>query len=225
MSLPLGKTASPRLVACSSRSTGGFTLVELLVVITIIVLLAGMTLAVGPKVMERGRATSCLANLKQLGTGTRVYLNDNDDTMFSAKNPWPTALHDKAVPDWRAFRSPFDKPSPSRPATNGSPAPVSDGINEKALGKDTSKFEAPSQLILMAPAMDPSGDLSFYGNSSQSVTISTANAAGRPMGTHSNRNQINVVFADSHAQNLNYREYSDTSGEAGRLRWTPYEER
>jgi len=225
MSHPLGRTPFPGLVSRSSRSTSGFTLVELLVVITIIVLLAGMTMTVGPKVMERGRATSCLANLKQLGTGTRIYLNDNDDTMFSTTNPWPTALHDKAVSDWRAFRSPFDKPSTSRPADNNTPAPVSYGINAKALGKNTAKFDAPSQLILMAPAMDPGAEIAFSGTSTTSVTITPSGSANKPLGTHSNRNQINVVFADSHAQNLSYKEYADTSGDTGRLRWTPYEGR
>ncbi len=54
-----------------------FTLIELLVVISVIALLIGITLPALGQARETGRRTKCLANLRSLGQGFNLYLNES----------------------------------------------------------------------------------------------------------------------------------------------------
>src|SRR3954453_6888936 len=101
------------------KKSAAFTLIELLVVIAIIAILAGIALPVFQRVLERGRATNCASNLRQIGIGTVAYLNDNNDTIFSDKTSLsdpsgsslfgPGLLQIQYVPNPKVFHSPFDK--------------------------------------------------------------------------------------------------------------------
>jgi len=58
----------------------GFTLIELLVVIAIIAILAAIIFPVFAKAREKARATACVSNVKQLGMGWMMYVQDYDET-------------------------------------------------------------------------------------------------------------------------------------------------
>jgi prepilin-type N-terminal cleavage/methylation domain-containing protein/prepilin-type processing-associated H-X9-DG protein len=57
----------------------GFTLIELLVVIAIIAILAAILFPVFAQAREKARQSACLSNVKQIGTGLTMFLQDYDD--------------------------------------------------------------------------------------------------------------------------------------------------
>jgi prepilin-type N-terminal cleavage/methylation domain-containing protein/prepilin-type processing-associated H-X9-DG protein len=58
-----------------------FTLIELLVVIAIVAVLAGLAFPVYQRVMQSGRSSACLSNLRQLGVALNLYLGEHDMKM------------------------------------------------------------------------------------------------------------------------------------------------
>ena len=55
----------------------GFTLIEILVVISIVGLIAGLLFPVFSRARDSARTATCASNLKQIGLAFRLYLNDN----------------------------------------------------------------------------------------------------------------------------------------------------
>lgn len=63
-----------------------FTLIELLIVVAIIALLAGMLLPALNKARDKARAISCVSGIKQIGLAFIQYANDNKEWFVSANS-------------------------------------------------------------------------------------------------------------------------------------------
>jgi len=61
-------------------SRGAFTLLELLIVVTVIAILAGLLLPVTQNITRRAYDTKCANNLRQIGVAANAAANDNNNT-------------------------------------------------------------------------------------------------------------------------------------------------
>lgn len=78
------------------KSPHGFTLIEILVTLAIIAILAICVLKIAPVMIERGKQTQSLNNLRQIGVGFLLYAGDNDGTLpqrTTTSDKWPKLLN------------------------------------------------------------------------------------------------------------------------------------
>ena len=59
----------------------GFTLTEVLIVMAIIVVLAGISIPLGRSILGKSRQAACLNNLRSLGVGLESYLQDHQQKL------------------------------------------------------------------------------------------------------------------------------------------------
>ncbi len=80
-----------RLCRFHLRNRKMFTIIELLIVVSIIAILAAVLLPALNMVREKSRSINCSSNLKQVGLAFLQYANDYDDLVLYMKNSqsWP----------------------------------------------------------------------------------------------------------------------------------------
>ena len=102
-----------------------FTLIELLVVIAIIAVLAAILFPVFAQAREKARQTTCVSNLKQLGTSLLMYAQDYDETLPGDVHLPPinggnseTVSYDRLLLPYLKSDAVFACPSDSAPRSN-----------------------------------------------------------------------------------------------------------
>jgi prepilin-type N-terminal cleavage/methylation domain-containing protein/prepilin-type processing-associated H-X9-DG protein len=91
-----------------ARSWSAFTLIELLVVIAIIAILAAILFPVFAQAKEAAKRTAALSNVKQIGMGLHLYLNDSDD-VTPIRYCYDPGVMDGSCVDFYALMNPYEK--------------------------------------------------------------------------------------------------------------------
>src|SRR6266576_2413609 len=188
-----------------------FTLIEMLVVLGVIAIMMSLTYPIYLTISERAKGTKDLSNLRQIGTATQLYMNDNNGVFpGSATAIWMSQLelNQKYLSSWRVLESPFDKRS-TLELGNAATA-ISYGINSNVysggVAISADKITKPVTFIVFAPAQASTATVSFLGvgtSAAPGVTVLAAlstpggTATG---GTHQNRTKINAMCGDWHVE-------------------------
>jgi len=188
----------------------GFTLIEVIVVIAIIAILAALLIPSLKSMLESGKATQDLNNLRQIGTLMQSYLNDKDQ-FLPATATWvgtsgTPVLYPKYVGSRRVFQSPFDK----RPPLETDLAPVSYSINTNMYVKfganpNMLKVASPVANFFMAPKYtgNPGSAASWTGTATSAPDLPVG-GTGETTGTHRSGRKINVLFCDWHTEGVTF---------------------
>ena len=196
----------------------GFTLIELLVVIAIIAILAAILFPVFAKAREKARQTSCLSNLKQLGTSVMMYVQDYDEmypldlsTFGPSQIPgtWPNRVM-PYVKNTQLFKCPSDGRAPYADFA-GCRTILESYCWNAFFGRETNCGYTAATLSLgavIAPSQcamlwDDSGDWDVAAYGGKFNTIDSADCAqsfdGAVLAGRHNGGD-NFMFADGHAK-------------------------
>lgn len=97
--MPVSRSQRPELPGKARALGRAFTLVELLVVVAVIAVLAGMLLPALGRAQAKARQTACLSNLRQVGLGFALYQDDHQGR-FPDRRDLKRSLGYRPWSDW-----------------------------------------------------------------------------------------------------------------------------
>ena len=169
--------------------TCGFTLIELLVVIAVIAILAAILFPVFAQAREKARSTTCLSNMKQLGTASMMYMQDYDGAYPLAWYGRPQYGFDVVLFPYhkslQVYECPSNKVTPryweGYPRLGFGPIPGSYAMNGDLTAREAAgdragltegAVQAPAETILFTEIWDtrgPNGAKTFHTVQGQRV--------------------------------------------------------
>lgn len=178
-----------------------FTLIELLTVIAIIGILAGILIPVVGRVRDTARASNCVSNLRQLHAAVILYANDHRDNLPLAyenatQRGWDYALGDGGYTQARKENGKWVSQvfgCPRQRTAVNAVSLTTYGMNGTLTGSNTpiklAAIEQPTRSLLMA---DGTGPVSGGYN------IAFWQSVNKPSAAHGDK--ANLLFVDGHVQ-------------------------
>jgi prepilin-type processing-associated H-X9-DG protein/prepilin-type N-terminal cleavage/methylation domain-containing protein len=200
-----------RKFAWLSKKTG-FSLIELLVVISIISLLFALLFPSLEQVRNRAKATKCMSNLRQLGIAVHTYWIENDSKLTALNGVFPVWGDTSGTQAWSTLIYPYVENKkeifidPGRPGwmpkipvsyylnviepflTNGSKVGFIT-LDQRSI-QDESKFILMSEDLALSPQneIDPTNETKDRTGFSNTIPCFPPYHGGK----------VNMLFADGH---------------------------
>jgi len=178
-----------------------FTLIELIVTISIVSVLAALIIPAVNRSLEKGRAAKCVGNLRQVGTAFQLYLQDNQYRMPQRVYPIPYGdggkygYDEMLLPYVNNTTGIFQCPSQS---SKNYPAEPSYGMNWYYDNQIVIGLERPARVIL---ATDTRGN---FGTGSHRADRDSESPGQLASDRHSGK--ANFLFFDGHVETLTHAE-------------------
>jgi prepilin-type processing-associated H-X9-DG protein/prepilin-type N-terminal cleavage/methylation domain-containing protein len=194
-----------------NRHLHAFTLIELLVVITIIAVLAGLTMAVSNRVLVYARGTKCLGNVRELTRAALLFAGDNNMSLPVTSHQrrqggksWSITLQEYAGGKI-VFRCPTDEN-----ATRQYTYLINDFLTPSPAGAPTYNYSSlsllasPANTVLFTEASKDYTNADHFHFSDYAGQAMPPEVFADMVGVERHGGKANYAFADGHVEMLKF---------------------